>query len=237
MLGITHLTERGDTLRGCCPICKDSDTRAFVVTPAKNTWYCFKERSGGDVIRLVAKHDKLDDRAAAERIAAHNGAGKSHDNPPAKQEAASQSAKSQAFDPLKYLETLDAEHEALADLGILPETLVHFKAGYASKGLNRGRLAVAWIGGDGKVQAFIGVALNGDLPKYLLPKGMPTPYWFNNHAMKGDEEVRILPDILDVMRAFEAGVENTICPLAPIRGDSLTCLKALVEGLGVAIEF
>jgi DNA primase len=55
MLDIKHLTPRGDVLRGACPICKATNGSAFVVTPAKNIFYCFAEKKGGSIIDLVAR--------------------------------------------------------------------------------------------------------------------------------------------------------------------------------------
>jgi hypothetical protein len=237
MLGITHLTERGDTMRGCCPICKNPDQRAFVVTPEKGTYYCFKERKGGDIIRLVAAHDGIEDRAAAARISAHfSGTGKA-DNSARPQQEVADGRKASGFDPLAYLETLDAAHEALIDLGLSPETLRAFKAGYSSKGLNRGRLAVAWCGMDGEIKAFVGVALKGEEPPYLLPKGMPTPYWFGCHRIDDGAELRIVSSLLELLIATEHGASNLICPLAPTNGDALTSLKALVDIKNLTVEF
>ena len=239
MLGINHLTERGDILRGCCPLCKHEDTRAFIVTPAKGTFYCFRCKGGGDVISLVARSRDVKDREAAQWIADQGkGAARSADNGSATSaEPEATARKSDSFKPLDYLKTLDAEHEALKDLDILPETLIEFKAGYSSKGLNRGRLAIAWCGMDGEIKAFIGVALDGSLPLYLMPKGQPLPYWFGCHRVEADDELRILPTILDVLRAWENGVVNVICPIAPTQGDALSSLKALVETKNLIVEF
>src|SRR4051794_31410569 len=109
MLDIKHLTTEGETLRGSCPICQHNDKRAFVVTPAKGTWYCWREKKGGDIIRLVALHSRTDDRLAAERIHQHfNSAAKADDNARPQQEVAA-GRKPSGFDPLEYLKTLATE--------------------------------------------------------------------------------------------------------------------------------
>jgi len=241
-LGVNHLAANGETLRGTCPLCQSTNARGFVVTPAKGTWYCFSEKKGGDVIRLTALHGRTDDKGAAQKLAAHflngsaNGAGKAADNAPGA-ENGTQARNSAAFNPLDYLKTLDAEHEALAGLDILPETLIAFQAGYSSKGLLRGRMAVAWHNAEGTPIAFIGVALKGELPQYLLPKGQPLPFWFNTHRVEEGEPVRILPGVLDVLQASENGCTNVICPLAPTDADALNSLRALVLEKKVTIEF
>ena len=43
MLGIKSLTPHGQALRGECPLCQVTNPRGFIVTPAKNSFYCFSE--------------------------------------------------------------------------------------------------------------------------------------------------------------------------------------------------
>jgi DNA primase len=43
----------GAQLRAACPACKGPD-RSLVITPAKNLFYCFTAKEGGDRIALVA---------------------------------------------------------------------------------------------------------------------------------------------------------------------------------------
>ena len=57
LLGL-DLQRRGDQWRGICPHCKGSD-RSLVITPGKDSWYCFDARKGGDVISLAAREKKL----------------------------------------------------------------------------------------------------------------------------------------------------------------------------------
>lgn len=230
-LQIQNLTAKDDQLRGACPLCKHTDQRAFVVTPSKGTWYCFREKLGGDVIRLVARFNSYDDRAAAQWLvaAADNGSA------PAEPDA---SRKSGDYNPDEYTQRLDPSHEALSGLGIAPETFILFKAGYAKKGLLQGRLAFAWHDNSGVVQCHIGMALDGSLPRYKLPQGSPQPYWFNAHTLEeGDEPVRILTDVLDVMRAVENGCVNVICPIAPVNELSLAALIPILKHKKLTIEF
>jgi hypothetical protein len=244
MLGFS-LTEKGAQLVGQCPISQSGNTTAFKLTPSMNRFICFcaeckkLPKQGGDCIELVRRFRRLDShRAAAQEIARHfNGANEADDNPSTKQEAASSPSKPSGFVPLTYLASLDAEHEALSGLDILPETLIQFKAGYSSKGLNRGRLAVAWHDMSGNITMFIGISLTGDLPLYLAPKGMELPYFFGAHALEEEGELRILPTVLDVMRAVENGADNVICPLRPVDTLSLACLAAIVKRKKLTLEF
>ena len=142
-LGIDHLQPAGETLRGTCPLCQTTNARGFVVTPAKGTWYCFSEKKGGDVIRLAALHGRTDDKGAAQKLAAHflngsaSGAGKAADNAHG---AEGQARNPASFNPLDYLRTLDAEHDSLKGLDILPETLIAFQGATAPRGGTGGGL-------------------------------------------------------------------------------------------------
>lgn len=228
MLEIKHLTVRGDTLRGCCPLCRHEDPRAFIVTPAKNTWYCFKEKQGGDIIRLVARAKDLKDRDAAQLIHDHfNGTGKAAENAEPKHPRPEVSTRrnSSGFDPLAYLQTLDPDHDSLGiDGGILRK----FRGGYSSKGLNRGRLVLPIIGAEGEIKAFVGIALKGEDPDLLYPKGYDVPYYMGiEHITAGTLTVVHHP--VDMLKAYEGGLENIIALLRPITTSTLKCLWALMD--------
>jgi hypothetical protein len=238
-------TKKGLQLVGNCPMSGAGGGTVFKVTPAINRFICFcpscetLPKPGGDIIELMRRLKGIEPKdvrvAAIEVQKAFNGAGDIDPSSPAMQETST--PKSPDFDPIKYLKSLKVEHEALAGLDILPETLVDAKAGYCSQRRHQGRLAVAWIGMDDEIKGFIGVSINGDLPLYLSPKeGTPLPYWYGCHRVEKDEELRIRPTILDVLRAWEDGGENIICPVAPVRGDSLTSLKALVDTLNLTVK-
>lgn len=58
--------------RGWCPICQTDSDRCFVVTPSLNRYWCFGGcQSGGDIIELVARVEKVTHKQAAQRIAEH----------------------------------------------------------------------------------------------------------------------------------------------------------------------
>ena len=73
MLGVKGLKPNGDALRGHCPCCKEGNDHVFVVTPAKNSFYCFSEKKGGDIIELAARFYRIPQKEAAFRIARHFG--------------------------------------------------------------------------------------------------------------------------------------------------------------------
>jgi hypothetical protein len=67
---------------------------------------------------------------------------------------------------------LDSGAPALAPLGISPETLRDWKAGYSNSGTNRGRLAIALHARDGNTVGFAGRALGEEQPALIIPNGI-----------------------------------------------------------------
>src|SRR3954453_12302680 len=109
---------------GTCPI-SGTGTNVFKITPEINRFICFcaeckkLPKAGGDCIEMVRRYRRVDYKEAAAAIQNHMkkhiGAGQADANAPAKQEV-SQERKAPGFDPLRYLATLDAEHESLASI-------------------------------------------------------------------------------------------------------------------------
>ena len=99
----------------------------------------------------------------------------------------------------------------LERLGLDPETLEHFEAGYAPKGILRGRLAIPIHDLAGELVAYCGRAVkDGQKPLLTFPKGFdPSRYVFNLHRME-EGELYCSLDPLDVLLAFQNGVENAI---------------------------
>jgi hypothetical protein len=60
----------GPQLKGCCPIHKGTNPKAFVVDPRKNVWRCFGDCGrGGTTLELVAALEGVGIGAAAELLA------------------------------------------------------------------------------------------------------------------------------------------------------------------------
>ena len=235
MLDIKHLTPHGEGLRGQCPLCQVTNPRGFVVTPVKNAWYCFSEKKGGDIIELVARHARITQKEAAGRIASHfklNGATQVPDAASPQHESAVQ-RKPDGFDPLIYQQSLQADHEALLELGVSPATIRMLGGGYASKGVLRGRLALPICTGEGVIKAFFGLTLKGEIPEQLFPKDFVVPYFFNTQNVKAGV-LTLVQDVPAFLHAVEHGVDNIICTLRPITADTLTCLYALMNDKGVS---
>lgn len=151
------LKQRGDQWRGQCPHCKGDD-RSLVITPAKESWYCFDARKGGDVISLAAHVQKSDMRSAAVFLAKQVPSTVPPSPHGQKKEQASvtvsEPEKGPALEPLHYLKH---EHEMVQGIGLDPAAAAQLGIGYAPKGLMRGTVAVPIRLPDGTLVGYIGV--------------------------------------------------------------------------------
>jgi hypothetical protein len=69
-------------------------------------------------------------------------------------------------------------------LGVSPETATAFGAGYAPKGIMRGRLAIPIHDRAGKLLAYCGRAVKNESPVLSFPNGFdPAGVIFNSHRL------------------------------------------------------
>jgi DNA primase len=205
LLGL-HLKKHGGQLRGPCPICKEGGDRALAVTPSRGLYYCFgKCRTGGDMITLAAGVRGCSPREGAEFLAEKSGVAKLATNG-----SNSSPQPTLGEGKLKPLDYLEGEHELVQALGVSQQTAAHFEAGYAPKGIMRGRLAIPLHDQAGVLLAYCGRALKGESPTLLFPNGFdPRGVLFNAHRIiKGD--LFLVRDPLQVLGAFENGIENVV---------------------------
>ena len=233
MLGL-ELKLHGQQLRGRCPIHNGTSDREFVVTPAKGLFYCFGPCGGGDLITLVAKVKGVATKEAAsliaEQFAAGTGtvpdnrtvSGNSSPQPSSRKETGERS-----LQPLSYLE---AAHELVQALGVSPETVQAFAAGYAPKGIMRGRLAIPIHDRAGKLLAYCGRTVKNESATLTFPNGFePASVIFNAHRVTAGE-LTLVRDPLQVLMAFESGVENVVAFLTEtITAQQLEMLAALMD--------
>jgi DNA primase len=232
MLGIKHLKPHGQALRGVCPICQIGNDRTFVVTPAKNSFFCFSEKMGGDIIELAARFYRIPQKEGAQRIAQHFGqTGTTAVTPPNSATKPPPDAHASGFDPKVYQASLDPAHAALKDCGAQEQTIRDFDGGYCTRGLNRGRLVLPIHDGAGTILAFMGLALKGEQPDILFPKGFEPPNFFNLHRV-GPGSLYLVQTPRDVLRAWDANLLDVICPLVPLTPDVLDCLAASMRERG-----
>jgi DNA primase len=62
------LKKAGANLTACCPFHSEKSP-SFIVSPAKDIYKCFGCGAGGDAIRFVMEHEKLDFIKAVETVA------------------------------------------------------------------------------------------------------------------------------------------------------------------------
>jgi DNA primase len=153
------LNKSGAQLRGPCPVCNTGGDRALVVTPEKGLFYCFAAKTGGDQIALAAHIKGIKTSEAAGFLAGNSTVPVPRNRtvpgtvPPAPPE--------KGFRPLDYLQP---QHEAVQGLGISKETAEAFGAGYAPKGILRGRLAIPIHDRDGTLLAYCGRTVKNESP-------------------------------------------------------------------------
>lgn len=209
------MKRQGAQWRGPCPICRSGGDRALVVTPGKAAFYCFAAARGGDVIALVAHALGLGMKEAAQWIA---GAGEA-DTEPVPGHVPNDRKGTEGRGALQPLQYLDPGHEALRPLGLAPETLAGFEAGFAPRGIMRGRLAIPIHDAQGILLAYAGRAISDDQePKLIFPANFdPSRHLFNAHRI-APGPLTLARDPLAVLGAFEAGINNVVAILT----DTLT---------------
>jgi DNA primase len=221
----SKLTPKGANLVGPCPFCKSKSTRQFQVNLAKNAWYCFGCKAGGNVLDFVARREGVSVRAAAMKLDRWFDLGLAYETepeptpliqaqepvppkpPPLQEESPPAENPSLTF----TLKTLDPNHASLAGLGFASSTLESIGAGYCSKGLLKGRLAIPIYNAEGELLAYTGLALtDSERPKYLFPpKFSAALEVFNQHRVAEFSEeggpLYLAPEIEGILRLFEAG--------------------------------
>lgn len=213
-LGLKLKLEKGTTLRGECPACKSD--RTLAVTPSHirsdgsvGSYYCHAEKQGGDVIGLTAHIKGVSQRDAAQMLQEHFGGGERQE-PASKRDKPPQERREGGFDPEAYAARLDAAHEAVAALGVSPETLKAFTAGYAAAGIHRGKLAMPLHDRDGKLIGHFGRSLKNESPLLTFVNGQnPAEYIFGAHRVT-EGDLYIARDPLAVLTAHENGEQNVV---------------------------
>ena len=214
-------------LKGPCPFCKTLDSFVINIDGGRDktgAFNCFKCPAGGDQIELVSmvrgnKHkDAVGTYAAAKELAEKfpvSGNAQSMKEGAALPNAGESAMKKTAgFDPEAYAKTLDPVHEDLGDLGLSPETLREWRAGYASTGVNKGRLALAVLNRDGTIAGFVGRAIKDDFPALTFPNNLnPQAYIYGADRVEAGPLI-LVHDPIDVLRAAEAAYGNVVCFLS-----------------------
>jgi CHC2 zinc finger len=204
-----QMRPKGEQLRAPCPACKSGGDRAIVITPARNIYYCFSEKKGGDQIALAAHVLGISAREAAERIASHYGTD-ILPTPP-KAEPTTPTPPQTGLKPLDYL--LPA-HESCVFLGIQEDAARALGIGFAPRGTMRGRVCVPIHSPDGTLLAYCGIAPDEKTqPKFLYPSNFdPTGTIWNIHRIS-EGDLFVCKDILQAILAYQSGLENVVAYL------------------------
>ncbi len=213
---LADLTTKGRNLAGPCPFCESKSARQFQVNLEKNAWYCFGCKQGGNVLDFVATREGVSVRAAALTLDSWfelGLAGKEGRDEPTEAPAEDQPAKelTTSNPPLTFtLKTLDPQHENLAPLGLSTETLANFGAGYCTKGLLKGRLAIPVHNRVGELVAYVGLAVGDERPRYLFPPNFHPALEVMNldrlpEFAAEEGPLYLVPEIEGVLRLTDSG--------------------------------
>jgi len=231
MLGL-QLRGDGAQLRGPCPIHKGTKDREFVVTPSKDLWFCFAGCGGGDIIKLVAKIKNIGQKEAAALIAQHFGTVPAPPNgtvPSSRNSTVPGALSQEEKGVLRPLDYLQVDHELITIFGLSPETCREYGAGYAPKGIMRGRFAIPIHDQNGTRLAYCGHTLKNESPRLIFPNGFnPHGVIFGAHRVE-EGPLFLVKEPLDLLVAFENGVTNLVCFLAEVTPQSLEMLASLMD--------
>lgn len=217
---LASMHRQGHNLVGPCPIHHGDSNTAFVVSTAKNLWYCFTRcRGGGDVVDLVRGLDSCDYRSTALYLASLAGSA------PAATHARSDV---KPFHPFTARLKLDPHVSFLADKGIRPATARAFDAGlHRGSGFLRGCVAVRLHDHQGQPLGYAGRVLDPDcarLGKWRLPARLPKrTLLFNLHRVRHclHHGLVLVEDPWSVMRLAQIGV-----PAVALLGTALSTQQA-----------
>jgi DNA primase len=222
---------KGEQWRGPCTVCNAGGPRALAVNTAKQSYYCFTDKKGGDLIALTA-HIRGESQKAAALWLDQGGRNSATVNSAPVTVPAHRpqpQARKSGFDVEAYAKTLDPAHGSLEPLGVSQETLKQFGAGYSSSGINRGRLALPVHDRDGNVVCYCGRTVKDESPALIFPNGIkPHDFIFNSHRIKSGD-LYLVRDPLQVLQAAENGVENVVAFLTTITAQQLEMLASLMD--------
>ena len=215
--------KQGEQLRGPCPL-HGGDDRTMVITPSKQVFYCFANecRKGGDLIELVVKVKKISPKDAG--IALQNQFFGTAPKP------AQTKAVEQRVGPMQPLDYLESQHELIAAHGLDETTCRYFGAGFASKGIMRGTIAIPVHDRKGVLVGYLGL-MKGEATRFARSYE-PGTILFNAHRIQHDQPLFITDDPLKCLVAHQMGMQ-AVAFLTGISPPLLTALAILMEERGV----
>ena len=213
------LAKSNNQYRGSCPV-HGGGVRGLAVTPGKG-FYCFGAKQGGDVIGLVSHIKEIPAKEAAEWLAQQ-----------ARFTIREERQPDIAPPPTTALKALDylVYNEQIAALGVTEETCKEFGAGYAPKGILRGRFAIPIFDRIGTLLAYTGRAVGDAQPLLTFPNNFdPRSQIFNANRVR-ERELRLVREPLDVLRAAQHAESNCVCFLTQgVTAQQLEQLASLLD--------
>ncbi|HEV8700966.1 MAG TPA: toprim domain-containing protein [Candidatus Polarisedimenticolia bacterium] len=224
-------------LVGACPIHGGKNPNSFHVNVEKNVFNCFSRCGGGNILDLVSKVEECGVRDAGEKLAEWFALQFVRDNNKKANGSRQPTESAQASPALKRvdrvprtepsleinppldhsLKTLAREHPYLKERGISKETIQTFDVGFCTRGLMKGRVAIAIHNERNELVAYAGRAIDDTLAKeegkWKLPYGFQKArvVWNLNRATKNTGSGLIVVEgFFDAMKVHQAGFPNVV---------------------------
>jgi DNA primase len=207
---------RPGQLRGRCPIHGKGGDDAFHAHITKNAFQCFYCQAEGNVLDFVAAMEKCSIRQAALLLQRLFDVCGDQDWSRAGGETKKLVPKKVEVNlPLRFrLQGVNPCHPYLAERGITSATARHFGAGFfVGPGLMSGRIVFPIHDELGRIVAYGGRSLDGQVPRYRLPTGFrKSAVLFNLHraAALGCDEAIVVEGFFDCMKVHQAGFASVV---------------------------
>jgi DNA primase len=211
---VNWLREKGDELRGRCPIHQGEGQSSFHVNLSKNAFHCFSCKAHGNVLDFVAAMEKCSVRDAAIKLAewfsvSGEPVAESAREKPADNGGGVGNTETAGNKPLTFqLKSVDCSHPYLAERGVSKETAEYFGVGlFSGKGSMSGRIVIPIHNQRGKLVAYAGRSIDGSEPRYKLPAGFHKSLeLFNMNRVTGPKVV-VVEGFFDCMKVQRAGFQ------------------------------
>jgi hypothetical protein len=161
LLSLKGMKAEQGSYRGECPACRAGGSRTLVITPEKESFYCFTAKKGGDVISLVAHLHGTSMKEAAgwlqDRMAKKATVPQKNEERP----TPSSQRRENGFQPLSHLQF---DHENVRAIGIGAEDAARLGIGYTARGLLKGMVCIPVRLEDGTLSGYVGIQ-SGKVPR------------------------------------------------------------------------
>lgn len=224
---------KGSELVGRCPF-HNEEKPSFRMNTEKRVFHCFGCGAKGNMLDFIAKKEDVSIKQAALLASEWFNTGadiqeapRSKQKPPeARKEPEKPGNSGGGNVPLTFTLRLQSHHPYLRERGIDVQTAELFGVGYCNRGLLKGRIAIPIHDEKGKLVAYAGRWVSGDLPegeeKYKLPPGFKkNDVLFNLHRVAGSDHLVVVEGYFSVFRLHSLGV-----PAVALMGRSLSNTQA-----------